>query len=200
MKAFRGRGARPLAAAGGVRSVPPGWWVVALLALLALTGCRGPARPSPQTAAPFVPPTATPSPTPAAMPTPTAPTTPLTPTPCINALTFVADETIPDGEQVPPGAALLKVWRVRNTGTCPWGPDYTLRFIAGEPMAADETQPLFPAAPGEEVRLEVRFQAPATPGLYQSTWQAFDPHDQAFGDPIFIIIEVVAEPSATATP
>ncbi len=168
-----------------------------------LASCQGPSRALATPATPFLPPTAPPSPTPTVAFLPTVEVITPQPTACTNDLRFVADETIPDGTQVPPEATLIKAWRVRNAGTCPWGPGYTLRFIAGEPLSAEPEQPLFPAAPGAEVRVEVRFRAPRDEGLYQSTWQAFDPEGVAFGDPIFIVIEVVgptATPTASPTP
>ncbi len=175
-------------------------WLYAVA--LGLGGCQGPLRTSPQASAPaFVPPTAPPTATArpqAPSPSP-PPATPDQPTPCRLDLRFVADETIPDGTQVPPHATLLKVWRVRNAGTCPWGPGYTLRFIAGDPLNAEPEQPLFPAPPGQEARIEVRFRAPAEPGVYQSVWQAADPQGTLFGDPVFIVIEV-ASPSPTPGP
>ncbi len=176
------------------------FWLYAVTAGLLLANCRGPQRPSPQTAPPFVPPTAAPTATPVAVtpqisPTPAA--APSQPTACQHDLRFVADETIPDGTQVPPQATLLKVWRVRNAGTCPWGPGYTLRFVAGDPLDAEPEQPLFPAPPGGEARIEVRFRAPDEPGVYQSVWQATTPDGTAFGDPIFIVIEVVVTPTPT---
>jgi len=176
------------------------YWLYAVLAVY-LAACAGPQRPIPQTAAPFVPPTAAPT-TPAAAPTPTSPagtSTAPEPTDCTNDLRFVADETIPDGTVVPPRATLIKAWRVRNAGTCPWGPGYTLRFVAGERMDADEEQVLFPAPPGHEVLIKVHFRAPQEPGVYQSTWQAFDPQGQPFGDPVFLIIEV-ASPTPSPSP
>ncbi len=189
MSVFSGRGRD--------RTRPRGLVALLLGLMLALAACRGPQRPVTQTAPPFVPPTAAPTAT-AAPPAATthAVTTPQ-PTACVPGLAFVADETIPDGTQVPPGATLLKAWRVRNVGTCPWGPGYTLRFVSGAPLDATPEQPLFPAAPGEEARVEVRFHAPPEPGVYQSVWQAFTPQGAAFGDPIFIIVEVV---TATPTP
>lgn len=44
---------------------------------------------------------------------------------------FVADETIPCGTKVPPGAKFKKVWRVRNTGTKAWNSRTTLKYCWG---------------------------------------------------------------------
>lgn len=180
------------------------WWLLGTLVLLSgvgLLGCRP--QLSVSRLPTFVPPTHPPTPTPfPSTPTPQATATPtpvpeFTPTPCINDLRFVADETLPDHSQVRPGQELDKAWRVRNTGTCPWGPGYTLRFLRGLPLGAESPQPLFPAKPGAEVVLRVRFIAPEEPGIYSSLWQAFDPQGQPFGEPIYILIEVVEKPTST---
>ncbi len=172
-------------------------WVLAAL----LTACR-PQRAADQGPA-FVPPTAPPTLTPTATlppsPEASAPARPLPNTPCVNDLRFVADETIPDGTQVAPGQVLDKAWRVKNAGTCPWGAGYTLRFVRGDPMGAESPQPLFPARPGAEVVLRVRFVAPEAPGMYSSLWQAFDPQGQPFGEPVYILIQVV-EPTPAPSP
>ncbi len=174
-----------------------------LMTLVALAGCRPqrmvPAGPT------FVPPTQPPTPTPlpatpTPLPTPTfTPAPPATPTACVNDLRFVADETLPDHSQVQPGQELDKAWRVLNAGTCPWGPGYTLRFLRGLPLGAESPQPLYPAKPGAEVVLRIRFIAPEEPGIYSSLWQAFDPQGQPFGEPIYILFEVV-EPTTPTPP
>ncbi len=53
---------------------------------------------------------------------------------CTNNAEFVTDVTVPDGTQVSPGTVLDKRWRVLNTGTCDWGPGYSLVLISGDAM------------------------------------------------------------------
>jgi len=59
---------------------------------------------------------------PPSAPTPTATATPAPPPPgCVNASALVSDNiTVPDGTVMPAGQTFNKVWRVLNTGTCPW--------------------------------------------------------------------------------
>jgi hypothetical protein len=115
--------------------------------------------------------------------------------PCANNLTYRSDITIPDGMQVAPEALLDKRWEVQNSGTCNWGEGYTLRLTAGESLAAEPEQSLFPARAGSVTNLQINFQAPREPGSYRSAWQAFDPAGEPFGDPIYIEIEVVSNAS-----
>ena len=82
-------------------------------------------------------PTATETPSAQASATPT-PETPIpTNSPdCTNSAAFVADVTIADNDIVPAGTDFTKTWRVKNTGTCIWGPDYTLTHYSEERMLA----------------------------------------------------------------
>ena len=123
-----------------------------------------------------------------------------TPTPaCTNGLWFLADLTIPDGTIVQPGELLDKRWEVQNNGTCNWNGDYRVRLIAGPGMGVPVQQALIPALSGTEVVIRMNLIAPEEPGNYRSAWQAYDPQENAFGDPFFIDL-VVEAPEFEGTP
>lgn len=109
---------------------------------------------------------------------------------CVNTLTYLEDLSIPDGSWVTPQSTLDKRWRVRNSGTCNWNEKYRLKLIAGTEMGVTTEMALFPARSGSEVVIEIQFIAPSESGEYRSAWQAVDPSGAAFGDPIFIDINV----------
>lgn len=109
---------------------------------------------------------------------------------CKNELTYISDLTIPDGTHFDAGAKMEKQWQVKNSGTCNWMEGYSIHLVGGDAMGAAETQGLVPARSGSEAVLQVDFTAPQTPGEYNSSWQAFDPQGQAFGDKVFIQIIV----------
>jgi hypothetical protein len=111
---------------------------------------------------------------------------------CQNNLTYIEDLSIPDGTQVAPRIQLDKRWRVKNTGTCNWDQRYQLKAIAGPELGALSEQRLVPARSGSEATIRIVFMAPAEDGTYRSAWQAYDPEDRPFGDPIFI--EVLVKP------
>lgn len=152
-----------------------------------------------QTEVPFYrPPTAAVTVTSPFMPSPPvsevqlSPTPQPTPTPdCSNNLTFVEDQTIPDGTLVQPGDILDKRWLVENSGTCNWDGHYRLRLIAGADMGLSPEQALYPARGGTQVSIRLIFTAPEQPDVYRSAWQAFSPAGEPFGDPIFIEVQVV---------
>ena len=177
-------------AAGVLHGRPPLRYLAAIAtASLALTACIGrrpsitPTGPIYATAIPAASPTALPLDTPRPQPTSG---------PCTNDSEFVSDATIPDGTQVASGETLDKRWRVRNTGTCDWGSGYTLVFISGQQMGAEEVNGLYPARAGAEVEISLLFTAPTEPGEHTTTWRMYAPQGQPFGDVLYMTI-VVAE-------
>jgi hypothetical protein len=100
------------------------------------------------------------------------------------------DLTVPDGSLVTPGSTLDKRWRVENSGTCNWDEKYRLKLVSGLEMGAQTEQALYPARSGTQAVLRIIFTAPEEPGPYRSAWQAYDPHGEPFGDPIFIEVIV----------
>ena len=122
-------------------------------------------------------PTPEPSPTETLEPGAEASATPLlsaatgTPTPtlegpCTDDLGFLADITVPDGTPFEPGQPIDKQWRVRNTGTCEWGPDYRLVLVSGNALSGRGEIALYPARPGNEAILQMAMVAPQEPGSY----------------------------------
>ena len=123
------------------------------------------------------------------------PTATLTPTltgPCTSNLTFIEDITIPDDTTVVAGAAMDKQWLVSNSGTCNWDSSYRLKWIGGETFGVSSELPLFPARAGTQAMLQIVFTAPTVTvtGTFESAWQAYGPDGIAFGDPIFLRINI----------
>jgi hypothetical protein len=125
------------------------------------------------------------------MPSPTpAPTIELPPN-CKNKARFVRDVTVNDGQQVTPAEKFKKVWLVENAGDCPWGPGYTVRFIAGDRMGVDSEVPILDVTPPEaNGEIRVSMIAPAAPGKYRGDWQLYSLTGEPFGPVIYLEIEV----------
>jgi hypothetical protein len=164
---------------------------LALIVMLGLAGCGFHPQlvdPASTSEAPFLP-VSQPPPT-----TPTAPPVQLPhPSPvitCDDKLTFLSDQTIPDGTQVEANSTLDKRWEVENSGTCNWDERYHLRLVGGPELGAIPVQPLFPARSSSRTVIRIVMTAPAKTGSYRSAWQAFNPSDQPFGDPFYIDIVV----------
>lgn len=149
--------------------------VVFLAFVLTISGCGAqPSReaitPVPSEAPnPTDPPvaTTTPSATASFTPTPETPI-PTNPPDCTNSAAFVADVTIADNETLPASSDFTKTWRIKNTGTCVWGPDYTLTHYAGERMFAPSSVSLDVTYPGESLDISVKLTAPNADGTHNA--------------------------------
>ncbi|MBE7472703.1 MAG: hypothetical protein DPW09_35760 [Anaerolineae bacterium] len=124
------------------------------------------------------------------------------PTACIDQAAYVADVTIPDNTPVAPGAPFVKIWRIRNTGTCIWGANYALVFTGGEPMGGQGPTPLpQPVQPGGEIELSLALVGPATPGIYRGEWKLQNGSGMLFGSrgdyPFYV--QIVVGGAATPT-
>lgn len=137
-------------------------------------------------------------------PTPVPPTP--TPAPCVNSMSWVADLTYDDhGMKSPPvlqpGQKFTKTWRVRNSGTCQWQPSFYLDFVSGTRMGGQPVAVGKTVAVGATADLSVNLTAPTAPGVYQGIWQMRDNQGAAFGERIWVGIQVPAPPAPpTATP
>lgn len=115
---------------------------------------------------------------------------------CIPDVAFVADVTIPDNTDIPPGVSYVKTWRVRNTGTCTWGLGTIWFFSGGSQMGGPDAVRVPETRPGETVDISVNLVAPSTPGTYIGYWQLSLPGAVVLDDQFWVCIDV---PAATAT-
>jgi hypothetical protein len=151
----------------------------------------------------------TPLPTSVPLPPPTSAPLPPTATPpgyCIDGMVFVADLTYPDYNMttftlVPPNTPFQKGWRIRNTGSCTWDTRYVLRFVSGnhpEAGMGGAPTPIYGAVPpGSEYDIYVNLVSPSTPGVYQGIWALTNPAGAAFGQRIWVAIQVPQAAPAT---
>lgn len=108
-----------------------------------------------------------------------------------DSLSFVADVTVPDGTSMSPGQDFLKTWKVKNTGSCPWGAGYKLVYAYGDKMSG-QPQPLTGVVqPGEEVEVSVQFTAPNAANQYVSAWQMANPKGVTF--PVAFYVKIVVQ-------
>jgi Ig-like domain from next to BRCA1 gene/SdrD B-like domain len=130
------------------------------------------AVPSPSTV-PTSAATAAPSEAPTEIPTaePTAEPT-SAPAACTYLATFVKDVTIADNSLVAAGSAFVKTWRVRNDGSCTWGPGgFALVFTGGDHLGGPDQVPISSSvAPGQTIDVSVSLVAPGQSGTYTSDW------------------------------
>jgi hypothetical protein len=90
-----------------------------------------------------------------------------------------------------PGQDFVKTWRVKNSGSCPWGEGYELVYAEYEVDMSGQFQPLTEVVqPGQEVELSVQFTAPDAIGEYVSAWQMSNPAGVTFEEIVFVKIVV----------
>ena len=131
---------------------------------------------------------------------------------CVDGMKFVADISYGDNNMknppfVKPGEGFVKTWRVQNTGTCTWTPNYQLVYAYGNVATAQMSgQPVnIPAnvAPGQTADLSVTLIAPTQPLTYQGFWQIENDKGELFGQAIWVAISTLANantPVATSQP
>jgi polar amino acid transport system substrate-binding protein len=147
-----------------------------------------------------------PTPTPAPQATPT----PLPPPPsCVDGMAYVKDLNLDDNNMknppiMLPGQAFTKGWRIKNTGTCTWNSSYFLAYAYGNnpasSMGGQNTPIIGSVPPGAQYDIYVNLVAPLQPGIYQGFWNLVNPAGSAFGQKIWVGIQVIPNPTATPRP
>jgi hypothetical protein len=101
---------------------------------------------------------------------------------CVNAAEFVEDVTIPDDSLIKPSKKFIKIWKLRNIGSCIWTPDYLLVFISGDQMQGKSPKKLDATVePGKTIDLSIDLIAPKDIDYYQGNWMLQDENGDNFG-------------------
>jgi len=143
-------------------------------------------------------PTNTPSPTPS-------------PTPDLTATAIAACEFGMEVVENPPvwpsvlapGQTFTKRWVVRNSGTCPWQPDFRLVFLQGDQMGGPGVREVERVGAGETWEIALTLYAPEEYGTYTGVWQLQDGQGQPLGEGLEVTVRVGPTPTPlppTATP
>ncbi len=149
------------------------------------------------------------SPTAAPVQAPATPQAPSIAQSCQDQAAFYADVTIPDDTSFRQGINFVKTWQIKNTGTCTWGPTYSLIFAGGDIMNGPQSVPLPVVNPGDIFDISVNLTSPANGGVYLGDWEFQRPDGTRFGvnsdgiDMIWVKISVsyiVVGPTATPNP
>lgn len=188
--------------------------VVFLLIALATSACGSQtppeiASPTPADSQPAAVATETPAVTETSSAQASVTSTPETPIPtnapgCTNSAAFVADVTVADNEIIPAGTAFTKTWRVRNTGTCIWGADYTLTHYSDERMLAPASVPLGVTFPNQTADISVELIASSAGGTHRGYFVIKNPAGLIMkvdnDSRLWVVINVVSEVADNPTP
>lgn len=153
-------------------------------------------------------------PTPTPQITPTAGvSTPLPPNYCNDSMAFVGDVNLPDYNmsrppQMNPNTPFAKGWRIQNTGTCTWTPNYSLAYSGSYPtngyLSGQPVRLQSPVPPGGTLDLYAGMITPPYPGIYQSFWVLRNANNQPFGSRLYALVQVLPAtpppPPPTAIP
>lgn len=103
---------------------------------------------------------------------------------CTYRATYLS-ETIPDNTVIAPNTTFVKTWRIRNDGTCPWGPGTTvdtLEMVGGSTMTGSTRVPLNESVKrGQAADISIKMHSPADAGTYRSDWKFRRSNGQLFG-------------------
>jgi heat shock protein HslJ len=116
------------------------------------------------------------------------------------------DQNMADPPVIQAGIKFRKGWRIRNTGTCPWDPRYSVVFADGNHVAARMGgAPVVlhgRTAPSETYDVQVDLVAPREPGLYQGYWQMRNAQGVYLDVrlPVAIQVPPLPKPTTTGTP
>jgi uncharacterized protein YkwD len=123
---------------------------------------------------------------------------------CKNSASFVADVTVPDNTEIEAGATFIKTWRIANTGTCVWGPDYTLVYYSDERMGAPSSIPLGVTYPSQTYDISISLTAPKSVGAHRANFVIKNPKGLIMkvndDSRLWLIIQVKDAGAPTAAP
>jgi hypothetical protein len=104
----------------------------------------------------------------------------ITPLPCNKG--FPVSETIQDNTALNPNQNFIKMWRLKNIGSCTWNTNYKIVFSSGYLLgAAASNNFTMNTTPGETRDISVNMKAPAAAGTYKGIWKLVGDDGQIFG-------------------
>jgi len=99
-----------------------------------------------------------------------------------DAAHFLDDVTYADGSLVPRNNTFVKIWRIKNIGTCSWTTSYALVFTSGDSMSGPSAVALAGTVnPGQYIDIPVTFTAPNKDGSYRGYWKLRNAAGVLFG-------------------
>lgn len=99
-----------------------------------------------------------------------------------DAAQFLGDVTFPDGSLVSRNNTFVKIWRIKNVGTCSWTTSYALVFVSGDSMNAPSAVALAGSVnPGQYIEIPVTLTAPNKDGNYRGYWKLRNAAGVLFG-------------------
>lgn len=99
-----------------------------------------------------------------------------------DAAQFLADVTYPDGSLLPYSTTFVKIWRIKNIGTCTWSTSYALIFSGGDSLGGPAVVGMpGTVLPGQYIEIPVTLTSPNKDGNYAGYWKLRNASGVAFG-------------------
>ncbi len=96
-------------------------------------------------------------------------------------------------------ARFEKIWRVQNSGDCPWPQDVVLVYFDGQDFGLSAPVEVGSLPVGAETEVTVTLQSPGVPGQYEGRFRLESPERGVVGEPLTVRLEVRAYGSPTPT-
>jgi hypothetical protein len=124
---------------------------------------------------------------------------------CTNQAEFIKNLSIGNNTALNPGQYFVKIWQIKNAGSCTWTKEYSLIFSSGNEMNSPVTVS-FPLSvpPGGTIDLRLDLTAPEEEGSHSGSWMLQDNLGNLFGigqsgdQPLEVIIVVRPTPAPTS--
>ena len=99
-----------------------------------------------------------------------------------DAAQFLADVTYPDGSLLPRSTTFVKIWRIKNIGTCTWTTSYALVFSGGDSLGSSSVIGMpGTVLPGQYIELPVTLTSPNKDGNFTGYWKLRNASGVPFG-------------------
>lgn len=99
-----------------------------------------------------------------------------------DAAQFLGDVTYPDGSLISRSNSFVKIWRIKNIGTCTWTTSYAVVFTGGDQLGGPSSVALAGRVnPGEYIEIPVTFVSPNKDGSYRGYWKLRNAAGALFG-------------------
>jgi hypothetical protein len=99
-----------------------------------------------------------------------------------DAAQFLADVTYPDGSALPQNTSFVKIWRIKNVGTCTWTTSYAVVFSSGDSMSAPSAVNIAGSVlPGQYIEIPVTLKSPNNSGNFAGYWKLRNANGALFG-------------------
>ncbi len=89
--------------------------------------------------------------------------------------------TVADQSNMPKNARFVKVWRLKNVGSCTWTKDYEITFDGGDKLGGSAVSMPKNVSPGDVVDIAVPMKAPDDDGKYKGYWILRNENGTKFG-------------------